>query len=696
MRPHRKFLVLASLGLTAGLLLAWFGFAQAARPVSDPSLPQATGDLSLSKWTLATFSGGAPLGKPISYTIFYEWDGDAPAPGVQIIDRVPDGISITSAEPAWTGASGNMLTWDLGTLDSPAFGVILVEGLVNADTPAGTVLTNTATISGDVTDTDPSNNTGQAVVKAVAPMPDLWIWMAGLTESGEYSVINRAEQGTEITFEMVYFNWSNLPAPGAQLIDTLPDGLTYVSADPPPSRVEGQTIIWELGTLETFDYGEVYLRVSADSLGELTNSATITTTVGDRDLSDNTSTVPVEVVYVLPPRLLRPNTKNASSGTPLIVSPDTVFKGLARAGAAVTLYEGSPDGCWGDFSYCSPVSIGSAVAAADRTWSITPTLTATTTYLYMRAEKDGVFSTPELFGYYEPLAVRVDPAFEQAGWDLDNFSISAGPKETKPGGLGGQVGTTPQDTITITIRQELPDYVPGDPEKASYLDLRFKIEDSEGVFTETVPVTEFRPVSAALADSPQGANQPDLRREYDIITVHKGFGPGSKIEVWCRPVYYPETPDELPLVGLVWTLCQEILVDPAGYVYDANKAGTTYEWPEVPPDDVLILNATVTATVRTGDDLWERWEAERTGQVNPQVTNTSKADGIGVPGYYAFYVPSGQYQVQASAPGCSPYLSPILTVIDAPIFHNVGMRCSKDALIGVQYLYLPLTVKSSP
>lgn len=45
-----------------------------------------------------------------------------------------------------------------------------------------------------------------------------------------------------------------------------------------------------------------------------------------------------------------------------------------------------------------------------------------------------------------------------------------------------------------------------------------------------------------------------------------------------------------------------------------------------------------------------------------------------MPGYYAFYVPPGQYQVTASADGYADYTSPILTVVDAPIFHNVGLR----------------------
>jgi hypothetical protein len=99
---------------------------------------------------------------------------------------------------------------------------------------------------------------------------------------------------------------------------------------------------------------------------------------------------------------------------------------------------------------------------------------------------------------------------------------------------------------------------------------------------------------------------------------------------------YPDDPNDMPIVGLVWTLCNELLIDPAGYVYDVTTAGGAVDWPEVPP---------------------------------------------------------GQYRVEAAATGCARYTSPILTVVDAPIFHNVGLRCSSAAQIGVSYdAFLPTVV----
>ncbi len=170
---------------------------------------------------------------------------------------------------------------------------------------------------------------------------------------------------------------------------------------------------------------------------------------------------------------------------------------------------------------------------------------------------------------------------------------------------------------------------------------------------------------------------------WDFIYVHKGFGPGSKIEIWCLPVFY--TDEGLPIVGLVYVKCHEILVDPAGYVYDREKAGRDIPWPEKPDDKYLIPNATVTVTVRQGDNSFVPWNAAATGQVNPQFTDSSATDRINVPGYFAFYVPSGQYKLFASAPGCVSFESPILTVVETPVFYNVGMRCTASAAGRITY-----------
>ena len=101
--------------------------------------------------------------------------------------------------------------------------------------------------------------------------------------------------------------------------------------------------------------------------------------------------------------------------------------------------------------------------------------------------------------------------------------------------------------------------------------------------------------------------------------------------------------------------------------------------------------------MRTGDGSFARWPAEDFGQVNPQFTDLSPGDRIVVNGYFAFYVPPGQYKVLTTAPGCSPYESPILTVVEEPIFHNVPLRCAQSSAgQGGHRVYVPMVTRGGP
>jgi hypothetical protein len=83
--------------------------------------------------------------------------------------------------------------------------------------------------------------------------------------------------------------------------DTLPAGLTFVSATLAPSSVSGQTLTWNLGTLNVNQSGTIVIRtrVAAGTGGSnVDNTATIQTSTPGDDPSDNSSTTST---YVIPP-----------------------------------------------------------------------------------------------------------------------------------------------------------------------------------------------------------------------------------------------------------------------------------------------------------------------------------------------------------------------------------------------------------
>ncbi|MCB8945243.1 MAG: carboxypeptidase regulatory-like domain-containing protein [Ardenticatenaceae bacterium] len=108
------------------------------------------------------------------------------------------------------------------------------------------------------------------------------------------------------------------------------------------------------------------------------------------------------------------------------------------------------------------------------------------------------------------------------------------------------------------------------------------------------------------------------------------------------------------------------LIDPDGYVYDASLGA-----------DYRLAGAVVTC-YEWVEGEWLVWNGAIWGQSNAQ---TTAADG-----YYAFFTLPGDYKVVVSADGYGEYESPVLTVVDAPVHHNV-------ALWPIHELYLPFVVK---
>jgi hypothetical protein len=109
--------------------------------------------------------------------------------------------------------------------------------------------------------------------------------------------------------------------------------------------------------------------------------------------------------------------------------------------------------------------------------------------------------------------------------------------------------------------------------------------------------------------------------------------------------------------------------DPDGFVYDCSmvRAGAAIT-------QSIITQAWVTATQRTGVGLFTNWNALEYDQVNPQKTDSVYPDKVLKPGYYSFLVPSGDYRIQAAAPGYVPFESQVLHVTNFPVSLNVPMK----------------------
>jgi uncharacterized repeat protein (TIGR01451 family) len=226
----------------------------------------------------------APVGSQISYTLAYTNVGTLDQGGATVTDTLPVGLTFVSASPAPTSVSGQTLTWTVGPLAAGSGGRITVVAQVALG--AAPQVTNTAVITGAEGDLVPDNN--QSSVSTDLTRPNVTV-----QKTGPAAVV----VGDQLTYTLSYRNTGTGTADPAEVVDTLPAGLTFVSASPAPANVSGQTLTWSVGPLAPGATGQIAVvaRATASAPTRITNTATISTTVPGDDPGDNSSSVGTDV-----------------------------------------------------------------------------------------------------------------------------------------------------------------------------------------------------------------------------------------------------------------------------------------------------------------------------------------------------------------------------------------------------------------
>lgn len=653
------------------LLITVFSVMTFMTPQSSFALVE--GDLSCFIFSENSIWGVVAPSDTITYYVYGMWDRSDPAPNVVMTFKPSPMLNIISISPSPSSQSSDSMIWNLGTVDYTNYMTYIeIIATLKPEVTLGSYIICSASITGEVTDTDQSNNSSYSDIQVSNKGPDLYIFNWGsmeplFDESGLYFC---GEQGMTQEFTLSYWNMGLGEATDVSLTYSLPEGFSFVSSDPAPTRTDGNQLIWDLGTLETWYYGEIKVRAVPNESGIFTIHAAITTTAPESGFqgSDypNESDYQLKIIPLFPPIVTNPASYNGlydfGFGT-FTVATNPKIEGLAKSGSTVYMYEGP------EFHFGNDLSdltlIGTTVAGNNRVWTVQPTqLTETGDYhLYFRAELDDKTSSVSM-----PLTLSVNTALADAGFDMDGYSVETGDNKSSPGGLGGKTGSIPGEDIIITLRMTAPDEVESDSTLWKFHNLKATVED-EGNSTEV----EIPPSSVKYA----GKDSDQCFKSWDFTYILSGYGPGARVTVKYHPFKYAcgtGIPEEI--IGDDITIT-EILIDPAGYVYDRDIAGSDYEWPEIPPAESLIDKAAVTAWERTGDEEWTMWDAAAHGdQVNPQITDTTTEDKVKEKGYFAFFVPTGQYRVTATAPEYADAESPILTVINEPIYYNLAMHRS--------------------
>lgn len=117
-------------------------------------------------------AGTVSPGDTITYTLTYTNVGQLDAPDVVITDLLPGQISnpAASSNPPLTPNPGTTFVWPVGTLTPGAGGTVTIVATVNANTPAGSQIVNTARIDTSGNDTNLSNNESTVTTPVAAPI----------------------------------------------------------------------------------------------------------------------------------------------------------------------------------------------------------------------------------------------------------------------------------------------------------------------------------------------------------------------------------------------------------------------------------------------------------------------------------------------------------------------------------------------
>ncbi len=186
--------------------------------------PQAgSADLSI---TMTDTPDPSNIGTPLTYTMIIQNNGPQVAHNVKVSDIIPAGVSYSSATPSQGICSGaSHVICSLGTIDIG--GVATISLVVNPTLTGIAIISNTASVNGDETDSNAANDS--ATVQTIVNQTGTGGVGADLSIAKTASP-NPAVTGVPLTFTIIVENHGPLVANAVKVSDTLPLGVTFTSA----------------------------------------------------------------------------------------------------------------------------------------------------------------------------------------------------------------------------------------------------------------------------------------------------------------------------------------------------------------------------------------------------------------------------------------------------------------------------------
>jgi len=208
----------------------------------------------------------ANLGTAGSFSITVSNPGDAPAQNVTVVDDYDESLVTVNAASVSDGGTvaNGVITWNIAELAAGASKTFTYTGAFVSSLPVGqtkVVVKNSVAVTSD--NALPASTFCETTLIA----PDL-----AVAKTCPVDMI----AGESAQYSLVVSNSGDASVANVVLTDTLPAGVTYVSANPEPVSRAGQTLTFNLGDLAIGASSTVTIDVTVSATGSsLTNSASV-------------------------------------------------------------------------------------------------------------------------------------------------------------------------------------------------------------------------------------------------------------------------------------------------------------------------------------------------------------------------------------------------------------------------------------
>jgi len=215
----------------------------------------------------------------LTYTVTVMNNGPDASTGSALTDTLPAGVTFVSASVS----QGTFM--HSGSSVSATFGAVANGGtavLTIVVTPTVTgQITDSASVVGNETDPVALNNSAMHTTQVNASVADLALGMMASPEP--------VTLGNNLTYTLTVTNAGPDDATGTVLTDTLPSGVTFVSATPSQGTFmhSGNTVTANLGGLALNGTATLTIVITPTAPGSVTNMASVTANESDPTPNDN-------------------------------------------------------------------------------------------------------------------------------------------------------------------------------------------------------------------------------------------------------------------------------------------------------------------------------------------------------------------------------------------------------------------------